>query len=408
MTWFSIQAKDVWLFRDGKPFTAGEDNSARSMFPPTPLTVQGALRQKISVSNGLSFADYRASKSDDVNAMIGSYEAQKTELDTGNFKMGGPFLGVRSAEDTIQPLFPCPADLLFHNSGEETQSGEDFLITNPVTNVISHDLSYATEQTISHEDLNDLRLLQVYEDYENLPQYWMTAKAFSQYLDGLPPDVKVIPDYRDYLRVSEYINRGQQILPADALYQMENRFGVSTDSATSFREEGMLYQAQFVRPDQDVVLLADVSGTHEDEHVKGQITLGGEQRLAMNESVEVEYFPTSPETISGQFKIVFLTPAYFRKGWLPDVKWSSLFGGEVSLVSAALYRPLKIGGWNSAGGKNESGAPRAMHHYVAPGSVYYFKTNATIVNPPKILTENPDKIKDAAQIGFGQIAYSTW
>jgi len=33
----AIRAVDVWLFRDGKPFTAGEDHIAESAFPPSPF-----------------------------------------------------------------------------------------------------------------------------------------------------------------------------------------------------------------------------------------------------------------------------------------------------------------------------------------------------------------------------------
>jgi CRISPR/Cas system CMR-associated protein Cmr3 (group 5 of RAMP superfamily) len=49
MTWLQIRPQDVWLFRDGKPFSGGEDHAATGIFPPTPFTVQGALRQIISM-----------------------------------------------------------------------------------------------------------------------------------------------------------------------------------------------------------------------------------------------------------------------------------------------------------------------------------------------------------------------
>jgi len=42
--WIFIKAHDVWMFRDSKPFTAGESFFARSMFPPQPGTTQGLIR----------------------------------------------------------------------------------------------------------------------------------------------------------------------------------------------------------------------------------------------------------------------------------------------------------------------------------------------------------------------------
>ncbi|MBL8152360.1 MAG: CRISPR-associated protein Cmr3, partial [Blastocatellia bacterium] len=36
-----IEPSDVWLFRDARPFAAGEQSRATSLFPPTPRTIQG-------------------------------------------------------------------------------------------------------------------------------------------------------------------------------------------------------------------------------------------------------------------------------------------------------------------------------------------------------------------------------
>lgn len=47
MAWFFIEADDVLMFRDGRPFTAGESHVIQSLFPPSPLTLQGALRSYI-------------------------------------------------------------------------------------------------------------------------------------------------------------------------------------------------------------------------------------------------------------------------------------------------------------------------------------------------------------------------
>jgi CRISPR-associated protein Cmr3 len=168
----------------------------------------------------------------------------------------------------------------------------------------------------------------------------------------------------------------------------------------------MLYQTQYVRPTAGVSLLVDVTGKHDDTHVEGSMTIGGEQRQASNRMVQVTDFPQRPASLSGAFKVIFLTPAYFKQGWLPEAAWKDLFGVNVELKGAALYRPQRIGGWNSAAG-NGNGAQRTMHNYVAPGSVYYFKTDESF-EPHATLTETPPGIASAADIGFGQVAYTTW
>ena len=137
------------------------------------------------------------------------------------------------------------------------------------------------------------------------------------------------------------------------------------------------------------------------------MTLGGEQRQANAKLINAKLIkevapPVHPETISGQFKVIFLTPTYFDDGWQPkNSDWSKLFGHSVMLKSAVLYRPLKIGGWNNA--ENRA---RAMHNYVTPGSVYYFVTD-TSFSPPEALTQDPNNI-NARALGFGQYAIGEW
>ena len=43
-----IEPNESLLFRTGRPFVAGENNFAESMFPPTPETLQGAVRATIA------------------------------------------------------------------------------------------------------------------------------------------------------------------------------------------------------------------------------------------------------------------------------------------------------------------------------------------------------------------------
>ena len=43
-----IEPTESLLFRNGRPFDAGQDNFAESLFPPTPETIQGAVRATIA------------------------------------------------------------------------------------------------------------------------------------------------------------------------------------------------------------------------------------------------------------------------------------------------------------------------------------------------------------------------
>lgn len=391
MTWFEIQPQDVWLFRDGKPFAAGEDHIARSMFPPTPMTVQGALRQKISMSLGVSLAQYKAASgrtgnnSTDAARQAVNYIGRHGDLlDVGRFTMRGPFVSLRVGDDVIL-LLPAPADLL--------KSGETggFRISDPRQTLIS--------------DLGDgVHFAEVFDDYKNLPDHWMTADAFEDYLNGQSPAPETLaPEtlndrYGDALSAYDH---GKRIWHENLVYKSDNRTGVSTNAATSFREEGQLYQVQFVSPQPGIGLLADVTSDIPTNLLTGPMTIGGEQRHANVKSVKNVVFPSS--RIMKRFKVVLLTPAWFDDGWQPKGgDWSRVFGQQVRFKSAALYRPLKIGGWNS-----ENGTARHMHNYVAPGSVYYFETNASSLELPTTLTQNPEGI-NAPALGFGQYVAGQW
>lgn len=392
MTWLEIRPQDVWLFRDGKPFSAGQDHSANSMFPPTPLTVQGALRQKVSVSLGVSLQEYmegRTTQAARAVEYIGPYNEVVT---TGNFRMAGPFVSLRVG-DSIVPLFPCPADLFKH------EDDDSFVITAPdLDNAIS-------------SDLGDAGLFPgVAPGYENLPDYWMTAYTLTDYLNYVAPDKSVFlskdkdKSQESYAHLDEAYTAGKRIWHKGWLYENENRFGVSTNALTSSNIEGQLYRVGFVRPQKGIGLLVDVDGIPETTLLVGQTPLGGEHRLAhISIAKNIIMPPAPPQSVRGRFKVILLTPAYLGDGWLPSEdseSWNGWF--RRSLVSAALYRPMKIGGWNTAARQ-----PRTMHNYIAPGSIYYFDTPETVALP-YALTENPADIEDAAAIGFGQYVVSQW
>ncbi len=44
-----IEPLDVLLFRDGRPFSAGMDHLAGSVFPPLPSTIAGFIRSRLFV-----------------------------------------------------------------------------------------------------------------------------------------------------------------------------------------------------------------------------------------------------------------------------------------------------------------------------------------------------------------------
>src|SRR5947199_9617527 len=52
-----IEPTEPLLFRTGRPFNAGANNFAETIFPPTPETLQGALRAMIATQWGNAQTD---------------------------------------------------------------------------------------------------------------------------------------------------------------------------------------------------------------------------------------------------------------------------------------------------------------------------------------------------------------
>lgn len=386
MTWLSIRPIDVLLFRDGKPFSAGEDHSANSLFPPTPLTLQGALRAKISMDMGVSLREYKDENTGRALKAVEIIGPYGEEIKTGNFSMRGPFLGICESEDhstdsgKVTPLMPVPADLL-------AQADTRLIVAAPDDqfNMLS-DLD---------DESNILNALPIVDrniiDVGNPELETQSAKWMR------------IGDLQDYKTSQLSYDR---LINSDRLFQREGRFGVSTNSATSYREDGLLYSVDFIRMDSEARLLVEIDGISSQHMPIGSILLGGEQGRATAEPVELASpIPRPPETIKGKFKIVLLTPSYFSSGWRPDVEkiegWSA--DTAPALISAALYKSQRIGGWSSA-----KGAARTMYAYAAPGSVYYFDAGSTTITLPSAFTERPDDIPDAHRIGFGQYIVAPW
>jgi len=91
--WLLVEPADVWLFRDARPFTAGESAFAASQFPPRPATLAGAFRTLIGQ-----------------RLFAGSY-ARLGDADASPIRFRGPLL-CRRDHGRWAVTVPVPADLL--------------------------------------------------------------------------------------------------------------------------------------------------------------------------------------------------------------------------------------------------------------------------------------------------------
>lgn len=353
-----LQAADVWLFRDGKPFDVGTDNRARSLFPPNPETLQGALRSAELMRRGISLSDYaqgpdkcRDPQTRAVAEVVG------WPGDYGQLRLVGPWLAHENG-NAIERLFPLPADLV--KESENTY----------------HLLAPLEKSPFITNTPPDVQLL------------WRSGPPVSE-----KPDKEVLvaeSGLRKYLAGELKKIASTQ---GDDLFKKESRFGVAVDSQRQCYREGQLFQIEYVRPKAEVGLSVLVDGL-EDWPVEGFLALGGDARAALYR--QAAPLPPLPTEIPGQqFKVYFTTPAYLQNGWQP-ANWAPYFDGPVTLVAAALGRPAMIGGWDLV-----KRWPKPLRRYVPAGSVFYFQAQGDVIFKNVPLTEN------GAEIGYGHICISS-
>lgn len=351
---------DVWLFRDSRPFTAGEDHAADTLFPPTPFTLQGALRTKVLLDKGEDLSAFVKKQTPDPDVGFGD--------NYGRLRLFGPLLA-RRVNASWQRLIPVPADVV--------RQGSQFRLLSPL-------------------ELKDTPFL------TNLPSpaklvWTCTDQPFKSATGWLPEE-----EWRNYLNGSP----PQTVVPSEELFTFEPRFGIAINPETQTTQTGLLYQARFVRLKEDVGLWAEVEGIPVQQ--KGTLRFGGEGRAAVYQAIDPlpwDYNLSIPK--DGRFKVVLVTLAWFSEGWQPaNGDWEKIFGARVRFVAAIIPRAQRVGGFDLA--KN---APKPMRSFVPPGSVYFFEAEEDL--PREFaFTETPEDIHcqggNWAQLGLGKVLIGRW
>lgn len=363
--WTWVEPLDVWMFRDNKPFSAGQNFVARSIFPPTPQTMQGVVRTAYLEHRGVNWAAYNAGKADPK-----LYDAVGNARSLGALRVSGPFLARRTGDRTVERLYPAPLDLLIHRDADPAKVNYQIMAPQPLT--------FAT--TCPFDGWQPVMLPPDVTGFSDISDGWLTETQFQAYLND------------DAAKIA-----GEPLKSGD-LYVTEERPGVGLDYRRRAADEAnkLLYHAQFIRPCAGVGLLV---GTSIDAfHGVERVRIGGEGRGGRVHSVD--YTPPTPPT-SGLIKLVLLTPAYFDGGWGPkDGDWSPWVGDQARLIAFAIGKPQALSGWDLANNQ-----PKPLRHFIPAGSVYYF-ADAERTDQP--FTQTPPNEPDFGAMGFGNFAVGSW
>lgn len=389
-----IEPSDVLLFRDGRPFSAGEGHRARSLFPPTPNTVQGVIRSKVLADRCGRYEQYKQGCNNcpeqngcTIPDEIGRPQ-QNGQGNYGAMNLRGVLIA-KHHKSQLTPYFPIPSDVVQVKDKDNPQASPKLAYLRPLQQQLlgQNDLSHTLLPLWASET----------KPVEAVNGYW-TQEQIHQYLLGEQP---------------------KQFIASSQLYEKESRFGIEIDNSIQTVKEGLLYQTEFVRCLENIGLYVEIDGirqlSSEPDPEQGLIAIGGENRAASYKKLldmERDQFKEQLRDRLKQstgFKLVLATPTLFSKGWLPEWINQQTLEGEhngikVKLIAAALGRYQMIGGWDVAYNR-----PKPSRRAVAAGSVYYFTTESS----PKQTVETfhwqnlADDPKEA-QIGFGLSLVGCW
>lgn len=373
-----IEPLDVLFFRDGRPFTAGEQHLAQSIFPPTSLTFQGAIRANILKQTGILTSPHRLKSfwqgTDEICDIIGSSQ------DYGKLRIMGPFIAKKEGDNIVE-YFVTPSDIV------RTKESGKLHMLRPLK--------------------EDLFISDITQDFKGIRPLWVRKKE----------NLKRIPGYISKVDLERYLLDAIsdiQVVHEDSFLARDSRLGITLQDGIKISKEGLLYIAEFLKLKEKWGFTLDVhleNGEGLEKYLpeSGFFYLGGERRAVFYFKIKEGNWLDLRENIKEKvgkkkrFKLIFLTPAYLDQGWYAT--WmENGEKGEVKFkwVSACVRNFISIGGWNIA-----KRYPRPMGRFIPPGSVYYFELEKGLDGLFKEFWLRPISEK-YREIGFGLTLIGYW
>lgn len=335
-----LQPTDTFFFRDGRPFTKGEQSEGYSIFPPFPSTVLGALRTAYIAENG-GLADFNAGK---MKSAIGT----KCSLDDASIQIKGVFLG----NSNLELYYPIPKDLVSKKDANDCKLH---------TLTVESSADFDSNSKLSNNLIWNIPKEQVEQESSSVLMQSVCREYLSGYTDNL-------------------------IFEKTNFVIDEPKVGIARSRETMTAEEGMLYRINMKRFDDtpnapQLGFVVNCGGISFPDN--GMVKLGGEGKAFtychtthIPDPLDEEYRKEIQELIqeTQMFKLYLVTPTIFTQGWLPDWIQSHDLRSEPSsqisleLITAAVGNYVTIGGWDVANTR-----PKPAYRAVPAGSVYYFR-----------------------------------
>jgi CRISPR-associated protein Cmr3 len=367
---FRIIPDDLLFFRDGRPSTRGDDHYLRSLFPPNPSTLYGALRTRRLLDAGVSLRELRKSGRelweelpDELRSELGAWGG------FGTLEIRGPWL----VSDKDGVLLPAPADLAVVVPREED--------TTSITGARSHHeeppLPFAGTVVVRFLAAEDPGGRHSHQGRLLHPFTW-EGGGWAAWTDPAPP--RVVPGWWLTPQGLAAWAEGSAPAPADlvhssALWLDEARVGVGLQADQRTSADGQLYTFGFIRLRPGISLGFDARGTGLEPGRR--VVLGGEGRTGW--LAEGPILPASPvpSTPASGLRVALATPALSASGAaLPGFAAvgtaGELLGTTTRLSGALVSGHTLVGGWDLARSR-----PKPLRRAIPVGSVGLLQAEPT-------------------------------
>ena len=332
-----IDAIDTLFFKDGKPFSMGEETWADGIFPPPPSVIYGAIRTAYFAENPNEFVK------------------ANTENDpTYNLVLKG--INFDFADDEY---YPIPLD---YAKIKNSKGGQAILLKSskhiPLSSSSLNTNFLELSGNIKEKD----------EEFELVGESIISFSSLRRYLRNESSE-KV-----SFIRLSE-------------LVQTESKIGIGRDNITHSTGNGddpmggKLYRVGMKRLSEKKVNEKKVNSLSLNIHFEGLqiqneglLKLGAEGKVAKYKSIEncktIFTDDELDEINETTFKVYLVNPAIFKKGWLPDFENNPILKElQLEQINASIGKPISIGGFDMV-----KKMPKPMIKAVPAGSVYYFNS----------------------------------
>jgi len=319
-----LEALDTLFFRDGKPFSIGEESWAEGMFPPLPSVLYGALRTAYFATH---LSDFHKAGDPDNDPTL-------------SLQINHVYL-----KSQVNSFFPMPLDCLKEERKHKTYY---HLLEPQLANGIVSGTRTPFMLTVPGGNGHE--------------------RAKMESAEGMLLDRMQILSYLDHETVVRACNLNDYVCT-------EPKVGIGRDPSTATASDtGKLYRVNMRRPatmTSSLFLAVEFTGLDLEE--PRLLKIGGEGKsvsCSRHHSITIPS-PQSRDEDPQFFKLYLATPAIFDHGWYPNLE-------NIEILTGAVGRPVPVGGF-AMRSKDKDGRfkpfPKPLRYAAPAGSVYYCRGN---------------------------------